>query len=84
MLTPCSRDVLTLAGTAWDGCLWGSPKRPVDGLVSGRVNTQRNGAQMTHNPEGSPAAAPPSRLADEASGHRGRASPFGRRAPAFS
>jgi hypothetical protein len=51
MLTPCSRDVLTLAGTAQVGCPWGSPKRPVDGLVSGRLSTTWNGAQMTHNPE---------------------------------
>ena len=51
MLTACSRDVPASTGTARDGCLWGAPKDPGDGLVPGRVSTRRNGAQMTHNPE---------------------------------
>jgi hypothetical protein len=43
-----------------------SVKASVDRLISGRLSTLQMGAQMTHNPEASLAAAPPSRLAHEA------------------
>ena len=64
MLTTCSGDQRTGPGTGRHGCLWGSP-RIGRWLVSGPVSTQRNGAQMTHNP-GNLAAAPPSRLSHDA------------------
>jgi hypothetical protein len=51
MLTVCSRDWLTPLGTGRDGCLWVSSQGPGSWAASGRVSTQRNGAQMTHNPE---------------------------------
>jgi hypothetical protein len=51
MLTPCSRDQPTRAGTGWDGCLWVGSQDPGGGLISGHVSAQWNGAQMTHNPE---------------------------------
>ena len=51
MLTACSRDLRTPAGTDRDGYPWESPKAPVDSLISGRQSTVWNGAQMTHNPE---------------------------------
>jgi hypothetical protein len=51
MLTACSRDVPTPAETTRDGCPWGLPKAPVYALISGRLSTPWNGAQMTHDPE---------------------------------
>ena len=51
MLTACSRDVPTLAGTARNGCPLEPPKIPAYGLISGWLSTAWNRTQMTHNPE---------------------------------
>ena len=48
MLTVCSRDQPTRPGTERDGGRWVSGQRPGRWAGSGRVSTQRNGAQMTH------------------------------------
>jgi hypothetical protein len=66
MLTTCSRDRVTQAGTVRDSYQWEGAKTGLDGPVMETRWTPRNGTQMTHNPEWKPAAAPPSRLAHEA------------------